>query len=376
MLAVFLFVVEVVGTLTRLANESGEFAIAMLGDVQIAAYVLLAISSIALLWRRRQPLIVLLVTLVAAIVWDVVGLEGGPSLAIFVALYGVGRYIVDNRASLLATGAAAFLVAADDMVEGEPVSVIALSLAVVFFWWYLGRRMRGRGERLALLEERAEYLERERAAEAQKAVDEERSRIARELHDVVAHKVSVITVQAGAAQTLAASDPEKAYRAMELVEESGREALDELRQVLGVLRDGSQSDTLGPIHGLAEIPGLVAEMDRAGTDVSLRMGEIPEPMPASVDLASYRIVQEALTNIVKHAGPDPEAEVQLSVHDEMLVIEVTDRGSGSSVLSGSGHGLVGMRERTALLGGSFEAGPRLGGGFRIVARLPLERSPA
>lgn len=374
--AVGVFVLELIGILSRVANESGELDLSVLAEEHAAVYLLLVASSVALLWRRSRPVIVMLVTLTIALVWDVVGLDGGPSLAVFVSLYGVGRYIADRGASLVAVGASVLLVVVNDLIEGEPASVVGLSLAVVFLGWYLGRRIRGHKEHLALLEERAEYLERERAFEAQRAVDEERTRIARELHDLVAHKVSMITVQAGAAQTVATSDPDKAVRAMKSVEEAGREALDELRQILGVLRDDNESDVLDPVHGLAEIPGLVDEMGRMGTGVSLSMDGIPKAVPAGVDLASYRIVQEALTNVLKHAGPDAKTNVRLSAEDGMLVIEVTDRGSGTSVLPGSGHGLVGMRERAMLLGGTFEAGPRLGGGFRIMARLPVERGSA
>jgi signal transduction histidine kinase len=374
-LAVIAFVLEVIGILGREVGESGEFSWSMLGDVPAATYVLLAASSIALLWRRSRPLLVLAATLATSLVWDVIGLADGPSLAIFISLYGVGRFIEDDRTNLLAVAAALIIVVADDLlIEGEPASVVGLSLVLVLLAWYLGRRIEGRREYLALIEERAEYLEREREVEAQRAVDAERTRIARELHDLVAHRVSMITVQAGAAQTVAASDPERAVRAMAAVEEAGREALEELRQILGVLRADSQREAPGPIHGLADIPGLVAEMNGAGMDVVLSGDGLPDALPTRVDLASYRIVQEALTNVLKHAGPDPQAEVRLSSDDQMLSIEVSDRGSGASALPGSGHGLVGMRERATLLGGTFEAGPRPGGGFRIMARLPLERN--
>jgi signal transduction histidine kinase len=373
-LAVIVFVLEVVGILGREANEAGGFDISMFGDVEPATYTLLAASSIALLWRRSRPLVVLSAPLLASLVWDVIGLEGGPSLAIFVSLYGVGRYVEGLRTSRLALGAAFLVAIVNDLIEGEPVSVMGLSLVLVFVPWYVGRRIRGRREYLVLLEERAEYLERERAAAAQRAADEERTRIARELHDVVAHRVSMITVQAGAAQTVAGNDPERAVRAMKAVEEEGRQALHELRQVLGVLRADNEHEGLAPTPGLAAIPELVKEMSRAGVDVSLSNAGAPGELPAGVDLASYRIVQEALTNVLKHAGPSPEAEVRLYGDDQMLTIEVTDRGAGVSTLPGSGRGLVGMRERTALLGGTFEAGPRSGGGFRIMARLPLDRS--
>ena len=373
LLAVIVFILEVAGVLSRAADEAGEFALSMLGDVPAATYLLLAASSVALLWRKSRPLIVLLATLTAALIWDVIGLAGGPSLAIFVSLYGAGRYIEELRTSLLAVGASLILVVANDLIEEEPVSVMGLSLTLVFLFWYVGRRVKGRKDYLALLEERAEYQERERVAETRRAVYEERTRIARELHDVVAHRVSMITVQAGAAQTVAASDPERAVRAMAAVEDAGREALDELRQVLGVLRADEQGEAFGPMHGLADIPGLVEEIQGAGMDVSLSSESVPTAVPARVSFASYRIVQEALTNVLKHAGPEAAAEVRLHGDDQILTIAVTDTGLGATILPGSGHGLVGMRERATSLGGTFEAGPRTGGGFRIVARLPLDR---
>jgi signal transduction histidine kinase len=370
-LAVGVFVLEVVGILTRAVDEADSFSLSLLTDVPVASYVLLAVSSIALLWRRNQPLPVLAATLSASLVWDVMSLAEGPSLAIFVSLYGVGRYVAEYRTSLLALATAVVVVVADDLlIETEPLSVVWLSLALVLGPWYLGRRVRGRGEYLALLEERAEYLERDRAAQARRAVNEERTRIARELHDLVAHRVSMITVQAGAVQVVALSDPERAVRAMKAIEGAGREALEELRQILGVLRTDQAEQDMVPVHGLAEIPGLVADMSDAGMDVSLCDDTVPADLPTRVDLAAYRIVQEALTNVLKHAGPAPQAEVRLSGDHEMLEVEVIDRGPGGSTLPGSGQGLMGMRERAALLGGTFEAGPRPGGGFRIMARIP------
>lgn len=373
-LAIAVFVLEVFGIVGRSVQETGEFSISMVGDIPVATYLLLAVSSIALLWRTSRPLVVLGVTLAASLMWDVIGLALGPSLAILVALYSVGRYIGDDRTSVLAATAAVILAVADDLIEVESASTIAVSVGIVLLAWYVGRRMKGRRQYLALLEERAEYLERERAAEAQRAVAQERTRIARELHDLVAHKVSMITVQAGAAQTVAARDPERAVRAMEAIEEAGREALGELRQVLGVLRTEGQQE-LSPMHGLVDIPRLVSDMRQAGVDVSLSSDGAPHVVSTRVELAAYRIVQEALTNVLKHGGPNPEAEVRLTSDDGMLTIEVTDRGSGVSSLPGSGQGLVGMRERATLLGGTFESGPRPGGGFRISVRLPVEGSP-
>lgn len=374
-LAALVFILEVIGILGRAVNESGDFSLSMLGDVPATTFLLLGVSSIALLWRRNHPVAVLTATLAASVVWDLLELANGPSLAILISLYGVGRYVESDGINILGVIAAMVVTVADDLlIEGEEPSVVVLSLGLVFVAWYIGRRMKGRAEYLSLLEERAHYLERERVAEAQRAVTEERTRIARELHDVVAHRVSMITVQAGAAQTVAGSDPDRAVRAMEMIEGEGREALQELRQILGVLRSDGDGKDLLPIHGLADIGDLVAEMRNAGMDVALLDDRDPGDIPVQVDLASYRIVQESLTNVVKHGGPNPRAEVRISSGGGHLTIEVTDNGSGVSVLPGSGHGLAGMKERTALLGGTFEAAPRPDGGFRVMARLPVERT--
>jgi signal transduction histidine kinase len=250
---------------------------------------------------------------------------------------------------------------------------------VMFGAWYVGRRLR-------LRQERAGQRLREQAAEAHRVVVEERTRIARELHDVVAHRVSLMTVQAGGAKAVAAQDPQAALQAMGAVEEAGRQALDELRHLLGVLRpETGDVDDLGPQPGLADLPRLVEQTRRAGVDVALATDRLPATLPARMDLFAYRIVQEALTNVLKHAGPGARAEVRLGTDRSAIVIEVLDDGGdGAAVVPGPngtgadarGHGVVGMRERALLLGGSLDAGPRAEGGFRVVARLPVGGEPA
>jgi signal transduction histidine kinase len=247
----------------------------------------------------------------------------------------------------------------------------------MFVAWYVGRRLR-------LRQERAAQLLREQAAEARRIVTEERARIARELHDVVAHRVSLMTVQAGAAKAVAAGDPAAALQAMGAVEEAGRQALAELRHLLGVLRPRTDLDGLGPQPGLADLPRLVEQIRGAGVEVSLATDGMPAELPARVDLFAYRIVQEALTNVLKHAGPGAHTEVRLSTDRTGIVIEVLDDGHGAVVMAGSGveqdgargHGIVGMRERALLLGGTLDARPRPGGGFRVVAHLPTGGEPA
>ena len=195
------------------------------------------------------------------------------------------------------------------------------------------------------------------------------------MHDVVAHRVSVMTVQAGAAKTVVADDPKGALQAMGAVEQAGRQALNELRHLLGVLRPEAEVDGLGPQPGLADVPRLVDQFREAGLDVSLTMDGVQTDLPARVDLSAYRIVQEALTNVLKHAGPNAQTKARLSIDRREVAIEVLDNGHGVTALPGSGHGIAGMRERAQLLGGSLDAGLRPGGGFRVVAHLPIGEEP-
>jgi signal transduction histidine kinase len=245
----------------------------------------------------------------------------------------------------------------------------------------VGRLVRNRGDYLALLRERAERLEAEQQARARQAVADERARIARELHDVVAHRVSMMTVQAGAAKTVARDDIDAAVEAMDDVEHAGRQALGELRHLLGVLRpDTADPDDLGPRPGLADVATLTDELAHTGADVTLTVdgldGDLLDDLPAAVDLSAYRIVQESLTNVVKHAGPDPTVDVTITRHDERLAIDITNTtGSASPRLPMSGFGIAGMRERATLLGGSLTAGPQLPDTFRVHADLPVDREP-
>src|SRR4029453_12402238 len=197
-------------------------------------------------------------------------------------------------------------------------------------------------------------------------------------------RVSLRTVQAGAAKAVSAKDPEGALRAMAAVEEAGRQALDELRHLLGVLRPETDPDGLGPQPGLADLPRLVEQTRAAGLDVSLDTDGVTAGLPARVDLFAYRIVQEALTNVLKHAGPGARTEVRLGTDRRGVVIEILDDGRGATALPGpdlddaraQGHGIVGMRERARLLGGTLDARPRPGGGFSVVAHLPTGGEPA
>ena len=370
-LAVGILLVEVFAAAQARAGDGSISA--AIGGLPIPAWIALIIGSAVLVVRRHRPLAVLAVVVAAYAVWHLFGYADGPSLAIIVAMYGVGRYIADLRASVLAVIVATGVFVAVAFRDGDPMADIALAATVVpFLPWYIGRRVAARQERVRLLEERAELLERERATELRQVVEEERRSIARELHDVVAHRVSLMTVQAGAAQAILDEDPVRAAKAMNAVEEAGRAALDELRHLLGVLgpRAGEQPRT--PAASLADLPKLAEQMDSAGLSVSLDIEGVPDGLPTRVDLSAFRIIQESLTNSLRHAGPDAHATVHVAVDGGVLGIEVADDGVGqSSWIGGSGRGLAGMRERAELLGGRFEAGPTGEAGFRVRVDIPL-----
>ncbi len=370
-LAVVILILELGAVATRGEDSDVAFKWNAIADVGPLGVVLLVLGSGALVFRRKLPLQVLLTTVGTSILWSLLVVGDGPLLANLVALYGTGRYLADSRQSVAAAGVTMFAMAIVEVVDGEVAATIGVALLVMFIPWYVGRRLRIRGEYLGVLEERAQWVEKEREADLRRAAADERSRIARELHDVVAHRVSMMTVQAGAAGMVAADDPGKAVSAMHAVEAEGREALGELRHLLGVLRPDGGSDSLQPHHGIGDVPDLVASLVGRGMDITMT-DTAPRDIPARVGLSAYRIVQEALTNVLKHAGPDARAEVRLATAGNVLVVEVVDDGNGRSVLPGSGHGIVGMRERAALLGGEFEAKRRPGGGFKVSARLPME----
>jgi len=364
------------GTVFVTDGPGDSLVIRPIGDVPIPALLVFAVASAALYWRRRAPLAVLAVVLVA---WASTIGSGYADLGgvAIIALYSAGRYATDDRWAYLGVGAAIFVVTLDNLADPAPWGEAVFGAVVMFVAWYVGRRLRMR-------QERAAQLLREQAAESRRIVIEERARIARELHDVVAHRVSLMTVQAGAAKAVAAQDPEGALRAMGAVEEAGRQALEELRHLLGVLRPETDPDGLGPQPGLADLPRLVEQIRRAGLDVSLATDGVAAELPARVDLFAYRIVQEALTNVLKHAGPGTRSKVRLGSDSSGIVIEVLDDGRGATVLPGldpddagaRGHGIVGMRERARLLGGTLDARPRPGGGFSVVAHLPTGGEPA
>ena len=331
------------------------------------------VSAISLLWRRRFPVLVHVVVTACFAVTSFGPLGLGVVAAAF-SLYSLGRYARDERASLLAMLFFLFVLSVDEFWMGnvgiDAFSQLFLGVAI----WYTGQRLKLRSEHLRLLEARARDLEERRHLEAEQAVAEERSRIARELHDIVAHQLSLMTVQAGAAKTVAKTDIESASNAMEAVEQAGRQALTEMRHLLNVLRTTDAGGELAPQPGCADLQKLASEVNAAGIQVDLdTMGEL-ENLAPRLDLTVYRIVQEALTNVLKHAGDAANVSVRVAAGEEGVELSVCDNGRGAGDAPGRGYGIEGMRERVALLGGWLKAESPSSGGFEVRAFLPYGES--
>jgi signal transduction histidine kinase len=351
--------------------------------------LLAVLMTVPLAWRRRAPFGTLLAVALAGAVLG----SGWPELnalytftAVVIAVFSVGAYAEPRRAMLgcalvlLWFWAGALIENARHPGRRGPSDVVFVT--VVFGGaWLLGRALRGRGQQAAQLERRAAQLEADQQAQARAAVAAERARIARELHDVIAHSVSVMVIQAGAAEQLLQETPERAREPLLAVQDTGRQTIVELRRLLGILREDGQEPSLNPQPGLAGLDLLLEETRQAGLPVQLRIEGQPWPLPPGVDLTAYRIVQEALTNTLRHAGP-AQAEVIVRYQDHAVELVILDNGQGpgpgDGAYGGSGHGLVGMRERIALYGGTLETGPRAttpgtaGTGFAVRARLPSD----
>ena len=349
------------------------------GQPDALTYLLAVVGMGAVAWRRRNPLGALVVATAALLTISARGDgEAGLSWAIVVLFYAVAAH-ARRRTRVLAflvLGAAfAVLLLTSEtsgFERGEAVGNGFL-FAVV---WIVGENVRARRERLAQAEERAAHLEQERDADARQALSSERLRIARELHDVVAHAMSVIAVQSGMGAHVIDTQPDEAKKALQAIETTSRSALDELRRMLGVLREeGDRGGSLAPAPLAGDVEALIETVRQAGVPVELRWtGLTADVMPPdSVMLNRYRILQEALTNVLKHAGA---ASVIVTIVERVgeTTIEVVDDGRGLAATAKppgtpGGHGLVGMRERAALFGGSIEAGARPGGGYRVFATL-------
>jgi signal transduction histidine kinase len=326
---------------------------------------LAVVACLPLLVRRRHPLPVLAVTTGASIV-QIAAIGLFAPLPTAIALYTVADQL-ERRDALLAGAATLIAITPALWVSGGWRHAVGplLGFAVA---WLIGDGLGTRRRYVAALEERAERLEREREAEAARAVAEEQARIARELHDVIAHTLSVIVVQAAAARDVFATRPEHSAEALEAIERSARSALEELRRLVGSVR--GEEASFAPPPRLADLDQLLDQLTDSGLPVSVTIEGQPTALPAAVDLSAYRVVQEALTNTLKHAQAT-QAEVALRWQENALEVEIRDDGVGSASTNGTGHGIVGMQERLALLGGTLTAQPATGGGFIVLARFPL-----
>lgn len=330
--------------------------------------------------HRRFPLTAVAVVLISVLIYANGQFAAYPGLNAFVLLYGVALHSEQRRRSLIALAATILVMTVSVLLQPAGVvdqaTWISTELATVVAWLG-GDNLRQRRARWAALKERNEFLEREREVRARKAVIEERLRIAQELHDVVAHAMSVIAVQSGVGNHVIETQPAEAQKALAAIETTSRSVLIEMRRLLGVLRQNGDSDAeLVPAPGLRDVPSLISRVADGGVNTGLRIMGSPRELPAGVDLSAYRIVQEALTNAIKHGGP--RADVTLSYTEQDVSIEVTNDDApsndrGQHVVQ-AGHGLIGMRERVAVFDGEFSAQPRPGGGFRVAARLPFQGS--
>lgn len=345
----------------------------------LAGWVLLVVGFGSLAWRRVIPSVTMMVSGLATGTWFLIGhSDGFIPLAVMVALYSVAAYgsRVDGITSLVITEVFVTVSFVAIIAGDGQVSLIQLPVNLSMFLgvWVLGDRTRVRRELVEHLRAQAEQAEWSRELATELAVADERSRISRELHDVVAHTVSVMVVQAGAGRRVAVTDPSRAAAVLAAIEEVGRDALADLRRMVGVLRDEPGPGQLAPQPRLADLAELGDRLAAAGLPVRVEFVGEARPVASAVEVSAYRIAQEALTNVMKHAGTVLEVAVTIRYGEGAVVVEVDDDGRGAAGAEGDGHrgsGLLGMRERVAVFDGTLQAGPRPGGGYRVRAILPI-----
>ena len=346
------------------------------------AYLLVAVASLALIWRRRYPLLVLVISTGAVVVYTALGYVNGaallaPAAALFTfaTLYPARRAIATAILTFLAVVTVTALANPFGTFAGTTIPLPGLFAAVTF----AGIAVANRRAYVESIRQRAELAERGREQEVRRRVDAERLRIARELHDVVAHTMATINVQAGVAAHVSPDLPPQVSAALQAIKESSKGGLRELRAILAVLRQVDDNDTTSPTPGLADLDALASGVTAAGLLTTCQVTGTVRPLPPAVDLAGYRIVQESLTNALRHAGP-ATAVVHIGYGERELCLEVTDTGHGIvSTASardgdGPGHGLIGMRERALAVGGTLRTDQPPGSGFHVTAHLPLEES--
>ncbi len=344
--------------------------------LQRAAFAAMTLAVVA---RRAAPLLAVSTIGGALVIQTAFGGDApvvGGFLAMIILTHSVATYQDRRRALvglivMLAAVETYPIVNQDDIQLADEIGNAAIFVVV----WGLARAVRTRQHRAEELEDRAARLEREQEAQRQAAINEERARIARELHDIVAHGVSIMVLQAGGARQLLGDADERIRESLLAVEQAGRQALAEMHRLLGVLRSDSSASLPPAPAGLDQVDDLAKQMHAAGLPVDVVVEGTGRQLPQSVQLSAYRIIQEALTNSLKHAGPT-HARVLVRYADHGVEVEVTDDGRGrTGRMRRGGHGLVGMRERAALFGGSLQAGPRPEGGWSVSAHLPGGNEP-
>ena len=370
LLAFFLTFVSVVSVVVSHTKPGGGHS------VPVLEVILVPFTTAPIAIRRYRPLAVLAITVSAAVLMLILTSKSQFPVGVLVALYTVASRC-DRPVSIRAAEWVALpIIVAVIVSNGPHAGRVIPELAVFAIAWVLGDNIRTRRAYLAELEARAARLEREREEKAERAVIDERARIARELHDVIAHNVSVMVVQASAGEEVFDTNPAKARESLSAVASTGRAALTELRRLLGVIRaeeEREQVPAYTPQPGIEYLDELVRQVNETGLAVELSVLGEPRELPEGVGLCAYRIVQEALTNTLKHSGAT-HAEVSLRYVSDALELRVLDDGDGTAPVNGegSGHGLIGMRERVALFGGELTVRPRPHQGYEVQARIPLE----
>jgi signal transduction histidine kinase len=354
----------------------GEIEAILQGNHGLLFLLVLAFGYTMLAWRRTRPLVA---TAAMFGSWIVINsfFAGqlhdlqAPLIAVLTMCYALGAYTAGREALaapfVILAGMLGVILSFDNQVLTDYIFPTSFALIA----WLAGRGLRTRSQLTEELHEAAVQAQEAHEHDVVRAAAEERRRIAREMHDVVAHSVSVMVVQAGGARRILERDPRRAVEAAAHIEDVGRAALTEMRRLLGVLHSADEEAVRAPQPTLRELDGLIARSRAAGLPVTLEVTGDPQPLPPGKDLAAYRVIQEALTNALKHAGSAPTS-VTVRWEPSHLQLQIVDRGSRAmNGSNGSGHGLVGMEERMRLYDGSLQAGPRAGGGFEVTARLPL-----
>lgn len=350
-------------------------------ESDVLAYLLIVFSAATLLWRRSNPLVALLIAVPLVTSFWIRDYPGGPDAVLWIMFYSAARHGGPNRTMVWRVVGLSLIAILVVATIGVIVPTEDLPLVAVFGIFVIhgttaavGEAFYQRAQNLDQLEKRTAALEADLETKAALAAVEERTRIAREMHDIIAHGMSTVVVQSRAAQSILDNDPARARKVLEVIEQTGRESVDDMRRMLGVLRHGDDEAELQPQPDFSDFDKLHEQVSSAGVDVDIAITGQKLPLPPGLELAGYRVVQEALTNVMRHAGRPVRVEAQITYGPEALAIRITDDGLGAAAepaTGGSGLGLMGMQERVEIYNGSFHAGPRPGGGYCVDVSLPI-----